>query len=58
MTSSLTVREGEFVVVSGPSGAGKTTLARALSGVLVHAYGGYLTGSISIAGKYADEYEE
>lgn len=55
---SLAVREGEFIVINGPSGAGKTTLARALSGVLVHAYGGDLTGSISIAGKYADEYED
>ncbi|MDR0981012.1 MAG: energy-coupling factor ABC transporter ATP-binding protein [Methanocalculaceae archaeon] len=55
---SLTVREGEFIVINGPSGAGKTTLARALSGVLVHAYGGDLTGSISISGKYADEYED
>ncbi|HJK28665.1 MAG TPA: ATP-binding cassette domain-containing protein, partial [Methanocorpusculum sp.] len=52
---SLTIREGEFVVINGPSGSGKTTFARAVSGVLVHAYGGDMTGSITIAGKYADE---
>lgn len=55
---SLKIKKGEFVVVSGPSGSGKTTLARALSGVLVHAYGGDLTGSITISGKYADAYED
>lgn len=55
---SLTIREGEFVVINGPSGSGKTTFARAVSGVLVHAYGGDMTGSITIAGKYADEYED
>ncbi|MDU9375932.1 Vitamin B12 import ATP-binding protein BtuD [Methanocorpusculaceae archaeon Sp1] len=55
---SLSFAKGEFVVVTGPSGAGKTTFARAVSGVLIHAYGGDLTGSIAIAGKYADEYED
>ena len=46
------------MVINGPSGSGKTTFARAVSGVLVHAYGGDMTGSITIAGKYADEYED
>lgn len=55
---SVKISSGEFVVVSGHSGAGKTTLARALSGVLIHAYGGELKGSIAISGKYADEYED
>ncbi len=54
---SLKIKKGEFVVVSGPSGSGKTTFARAVSGILPHAYGGKLTGDITIAGKYADAYE-
>lgn len=54
---SLKIDKGEFIVVSGPSGSGKTTLARAVSGILVHAYGGKITGDISVFGKYADEYE-
>ena len=55
---SLKINPGEFVIVNGPSGAGKTTLSRALSGVLVHAYGGTITGSVSLYGKYADEYRD
>ncbi len=55
---SLKINPGEFVVINGPSGAGKTTLARAVSGVLAHAYGGTITGTISLYGKYADEYKD
>ncbi len=54
---SLKINRGEFIVVNGSSGSGKTTFARAVAGILPHAYGGTLTGSISIDGKYADEYE-
>ena len=53
---SVKIRKGEFVVVNGPSGSGKTTFARAVAGILPHAYGGTLSGSISVDGKYADEY--
>ncbi|MCK9313680.1 MAG: energy-coupling factor ABC transporter ATP-binding protein [Methanocorpusculum sp.] len=55
---SLKINPGEFVVINGPSGAGKTTLSRAISGILAHAYGGTITGTISLYGKYADEYKD
>ena len=57
--NNMTVRiqKGEFIVVTGPSGSGKTTFCRAAAGILHHAYGGIITGDITIAGKYADEYE-
>jgi|GEM_PF-4333063 len=37
---NLTVAKGEIVFVTGPTGAGKTTLALAASGILYHDYGG------------------
>ncbi len=55
---SLKINPGEFVVVNGHSGAGKTTLARAISGILAHAYGGTVVGNVSLYGKYADEYKD
>jgi energy-coupling factor transporter ATP-binding protein EcfA2 len=35
---SFTVGRGEFVLLSGPSGCGKSTLARALNGLIPHAW--------------------
>ncbi|HJJ42970.1 MAG TPA: ABC transporter ATP-binding protein [Methanocorpusculum sp.] len=55
---SLKINPGEFVVINGPSGSGKTTLARAISGILAHAYGGTIVGNVSLYGKYADEYQD
>lgn len=55
---SLEIHAGDFVVINGSSGSGKTTLARAIAGVLPHAYGGEFTGDIIIDGKYTDEYED
>jgi energy-coupling factor transport system ATP-binding protein len=34
---SLSIRPGEFVLVTGPSGCGKSTLLRALAGLIPHA---------------------
>lgn len=48
---SLEVAEGEFVCVTGPSGAGKTTLALALAGVIPHLVHGDLHGTV----RYRDE---
>lgn len=52
---SLTVKKGEFVVLTGPSGCGKTTLCRCLNGLIPHFYGGELEGDLRVAGlKVAD----
>ncbi len=48
---SLDVREGSFLGVVGPSGAGKTTLCAVLSGAVPHHFGGALVGSVAIAGR-------
>ena len=48
---SLSVKEGEIVLITGPSGAGKTTLCSTLNRIVPEAYGGELKGSIRIQGK-------
>lgn len=47
---SLTVPDGAFVGVIGPAGAGKTTLTRAVSGMIPHHYGGDFYGSVKVDG--------
>ena len=47
---SLTVPEGGFLGVIGPAGAGKTTLARAVSGMIPHHYTGDYYGRVSVNG--------
>lgn len=54
---SLSLPEGSMTLVTGPSGAGKTTLCRAMSGILSHIYTGTSTGSIVIAGRDMMEYD-
>ena len=46
----LTVPEGGFLGVIGPAGAGKTTLARAVSGMIPHHYTGDYYGRVSVNG--------
>ena len=46
----LSVPDGAFVGVIGPAGAGKTTLARAISGVIPHHYQGDYYGSVRVNG--------
>lgn len=53
---NLDIRRGEIVFVTGPTGAGKTTLCLAASGILHHDYGGILEGSITILGKDVRDY--
>ena len=47
---SLTVPDGGFLGIIGPAGAGKTTLARAVAGIIPHHYTGDFYGSVSVNG--------
>ena len=47
---SLTVPDGAFLGIIGPAGAGKTTLIRALSGIIPHHYTGDYYGSVRVNG--------
>ena len=46
----LSVPDGGFLGVIGPAGAGKTTLARAISGMIPHHYTGDYYGSVKVNG--------
>ncbi len=48
---SLTIEKGEFLLLTGATGSGKTTLCRCLNGLIPHHYaGGKLEGSVKVAG--------
>ena len=48
---SLRVDPGEFVVLAGRSGAGKTSLLRAACGLIPHFHGGEIDGQAEVAGR-------
>ncbi len=48
---SLTITEGEFVLVVGPSGSGKSTFLRCLNGLVPHFYGGRFSGQVRVGGR-------
>ena len=48
---TLTIPEGELVLLVGPSGVGKSTLLGAVSGLVPHFTGGTLRGRVTVAGR-------
>lgn len=53
---TISLEKGRCVMVTGPSGAGKTSLCLAASGVLHHDYGGKKEGSVMIDGRNVNDY--
>lgn len=54
---NLDIKPGEFVLIMGPTGEGKSTLALCLNGVIPHVLGGSLQGSIQVLGFNPSEKE-
>lgn len=54
---SVHIEPGTCVMVTGPSGAGKTTLCLAAAGILHHEYGGRLEGTVILNGRSIGDYE-
>jgi energy-coupling factor transport system ATP-binding protein len=48
---SLAVPEGAFVLVAGATGSGKSTLIRAMNGLVPHFTGGEFSGRVHVAGR-------
>ena len=47
----LTIQDGEFIVLTGRSGCGKTTVTRLINGLIPHYYNGTLSGEVLINGR-------
>ncbi|MFI3174284.1 MAG: energy-coupling factor transporter ATPase [Bacillota bacterium] len=54
---SLTIKKGEFVVLCGRSGCGKTTITRLMNGLIPHFHEGTLTGEVIVDSKKVSDIE-
>lgn len=54
---NLEVRQGELLLVTGHSAAGKTTLALAMAGILHHEIGGRIEGEITLKNRSIKDFD-
>lgn len=47
----FTIKKGSFTVITGPSGAGKTTLCKAMTGIVPYYMGGRYSGDVKLDGE-------
>ncbi|MEW6624007.1 MAG: ATP-binding cassette domain-containing protein [Bacillota bacterium] len=47
---NVSIKKGQFVVLMGANGAGKTTFCQLLNGIIPHSVGGMLMGTVKVAG--------
>ncbi|MEL7610152.1 MAG: ATP-binding cassette domain-containing protein [Bacillota bacterium] len=52
----LTIKKGEFLVITGENGAGKTTLSLLLTGIIPQAQGGKMFGDVMVCGLNTKEH--
>lgn len=48
---NLEIDTGEFVLITGPSGGGKSTLCRCFNALIPNFYGGRISGRVTVMGK-------
>jgi len=53
----LKISEGDFVLIAGPTGCGKSTLALCLTGLIPHVIGGEMKGKVIVDGKDTRSFE-
>ncbi|WXG42895.1 MAG: ABC transporter ATP-binding protein [Promethearchaeati archaeon SRVP18_Atabeyarchaeia-1] len=47
---NMTITDGEYIVVTGPTGCGKTTLCRCFNGLIPHFHQGKMNGKVVVGG--------
>ena len=53
---TLTIEEGHFALVVGPTGSGKSTLLRCVNGLVPYFSGGRLNGTVTVDGRSTENY--
>ncbi|MFR3628832.1 MAG: ATP-binding cassette domain-containing protein [Acutalibacteraceae bacterium] len=52
---NLTIKSGEFLVITGQSGCGKTTLTRCINNLIPRFFEGVLSGEVIVSGRSIKE---